>query len=152
MSKCNKIRSMNFEYKPKPEVKLKADFIRRKQKGLSDYVDFEEFKNWYFSKEKKCYFCGLMEEECQKIVVTGILKSNRFPQNSILGRGQSRGMWLEIDRLKPKDKYSLDNCVLCCYFCNNDKSDVFHGEDYRLFQKDRVGYLRNLLIDKNDHR
>lgn len=136
---------MKFTYKPKPEDKLKADFSRRKQKGLSDFVDFEEFKNWYDSKEKKCHFCGLQEEECQEIVVTGILKSNRFPQNGILGRGQSRGMWLEIDRLKPKDNYSLDNCVLCCYFCNNDKSDVFHGDDYREFQGNRVGYLRNLL-------
>lgn len=70
---------------------------------------------------------------------------NRLKGLYILGRGQSRGMWLEIDRLKPKDNYSLDNCVLCCYFCNNDKSDVFHGDDYREFQGNRVGYLRKLL-------
>lgn len=140
--------TMSYSYRPKPEDKLKADFSRRKQKGLSDYVHFQEFRNWYESTEKVCYFCGLKEEESQKIVMTGILKSNRFPQNGVLGRGQSRGMWLEIDRLKPKDNYSMDNCVLCCYFCNNDKSDVFHGQDYKEFQNDRVGYLR-ILINEN---
>ena len=60
---------MKFKYKLKPEDKLRADFSRRKQKGLSDFVDFEEFKNWYNSKEKKCHFCGLKEEECQEIVL-----------------------------------------------------------------------------------
>jgi hypothetical protein len=139
---------MDFKYIPKPIDKLKADFTRRKQDGRSDFVDFEEFNNWYSSKEKKCHYCGLREEECQEIVVTGVLKSNRFPQGGVLGRGQSRGMWLEIDRLKPKGSYSIDNCVLCCYFCNNDKSDVFHGEDYREFQNNRVGYLRKLLNGK----
>lgn len=141
-------RSMEFKYKPKPLDKLKADFSRRKHKGQSSFVDFEEFKEWYNSKEKKCHFCGLKEEECQEIVVKEILKSNRFPQKGVLGRGQSRGMWLEIDRLKPKENYSLDNCVLCCYFCYNDKSDIFHGNDYREFQNNRVGYLRKLLKEK----
>ena len=136
---------MEYKYKPKPGDKLKADFSRRLRNDLSDFVNFEEFKNWYSSKEKKCHFCELKEEECQEIVVTGILKSNRFPKNGKLGRGKSRGMWLEIDRLKPKDNYSLNNCVLCCYFCNNDKSDIFHGNDYREFQNDRIGYLRHLL-------
>ncbi len=121
---------MQFEYKTKPEEKLKAIFTRRIQKGLSGYVDFQELKSWYNLKEKKWYYCELKEEECQELVITGLLKSNRFPQNGLLGRGQSRGMWLEIDRLKPKENYSLENCVLCCYFFNNDKSDVFHGDEY----------------------
>ena len=136
---------MSYSYRPKPEDKLKADYLRRKQKGLSDYVDFYEFKNWYESQEKVCYFCGLKEEESQKIVMTGILKSERFPQNGALGRGQSRGMWLEIAKFKPKDNYLLDNCMLCCYFCHNDKSDVFNGQEYKEFQNDRAGYLRRLL-------
>jgi hypothetical protein len=136
---------MSFEFKPKPIEKLKADFSRRKRKGLSAFVDFEEFQSWYNSQEKVCYYCGLREEESQSLVLSGILKSNRFPQNGVLGQGQSRGMWLEIDRLIPKENYSLHNCVLCCYFCNNDKSDVFHGKEYEFFQNDRVGYLRKIL-------
>ncbi|WP_161889565.1 hypothetical protein [Pontibacter russatus] len=136
---------MDLEYRPKPEEKLKADFLRRRQKGLCGFLDFQEFKSWYDSREKACHYCGLKEEECQKIVMTGLLKSNRFPQNGVLGRGRSRGMWLEVDRLLPKENYSLANCVLCCYFCNNDKSDIFHGIDYKEFQANRVGYLRKLI-------
>jgi len=77
--------------------------------------------------------------------MTGILTSNRFPQQGKLGRGQSRGVWLEVDRIKPKESYSPENCVLARYFCNNDKSDVFHGNDYKVFMADRVGYLRGLI-------
>ena len=139
---------MSYLYRPKPEDKLKADFLRRKQKGLSDQVEYHDFKRWYESQEKICCFCGLKEEECQKIVMTGLLKSEKFPQNGALGRGQGRGMWLEIAKFKAKENYLLDNCVLCCYFCHNDKSDVFNGQDYKEFQNDRAGFLRKLLNEK----
>jgi hypothetical protein len=63
-------------------------------------------------------------------------------------QGRGRGMWLEVDRKDPKGKYSSGNAVLCCYFCNNDKSDVFYGDEYIEFFQNRVGYLRNLLKEK----
>lgn len=136
---------MKFEYSPKPIEKLKADFSRRKQKGLNSFLDFESFKDWYYQQPKTCFYCGISEMECQEIAMTGILKSNRFPQDGKLGQGQSRGVWLEVDRINPKENYSPDNCVLACYFCNNDKSDIFHGEEYRKFHKDRIGYLKELI-------
>jgi hypothetical protein len=135
---------MNFEYRPKPSQKLKADFSRRKLIGTNSFHDFEEFQKWYNEQEKTCHYCGLKEEECQEIVITGMLTSRRFPQDGLLGRGQSRGMWLEVDRFNPKESYSASNCVLCCYFCNNDKSDIFHGKDYKQFQTNRAEFLRNL--------
>ena len=136
---------MTFQYKPKPEKKLRADFSRRKSNGLNGFTDFDEFKNWYGEIDKACFYCGLKEKESQELVITGVLTSSRFPQNGVLGQGRSRGMWLEIDRIDPKEKYSMENCVLCCYFCNNDKSDVFHGSEYKEFQNSRVGYLRTLI-------
>jgi hypothetical protein len=136
---------MKFDYQPKPIEKLKADFSRRKQKGQNSFIDFADFEKWYNLQRKTCYYCGLKEEESQEIVLTGLLKSKRFPQEGILGRGQSRGVWLEVDRINPKENYSENNCVLCCYFCNNDKSDVFTGKEYQEFAKDRVEYLRNKL-------
>ncbi|MBC8214775.1 MAG: HNH endonuclease [Candidatus Marinimicrobia bacterium] len=136
-----------FEYKTKPEEKLRSNFSQRKSKGLNGFDDVKDFLHWYEHQDKICYYCELKEEEMQEIVIGGILKSNRFPQNGIIGRGQSRGVWLEVDRLNPKGNYSRDNCVLCCYFCNNDKSDVFHGDDYKEFMENRVGYLKQ-KIDK----
>ncbi|HAK00448.1 MAG TPA: hypothetical protein DCM62_10525 [Bacteroidales bacterium] len=137
-----------FEYNKKPEEKLGNDFRRREILGLNDFADLNAFKEWYHNQEKVCYFCGLKEEDCQEIVITGVLKSRRFPQDGKSTRGRSRGVWLEIDRLDPTKKYSPENCKLCCYFCNNDKSDVFHGEDYKAFIKDRVKFLREKLTQK----
>lgn len=136
---------MNFEYIEKPSDKLKADFYRRNRNGKDSFGSYELFYDWYRLQEKVCYYCGLTEEQSQRIVMTSLLKSNRFPQNGVSGRGQGRGIWLEVDRIKPKDNYSAENCVLACYFCNNDKSDVFEGDEYRKFQSNRAEYLKKLI-------
>lgn len=136
---------MEFTYKDKPIEKLKADFSRRKQKGLNSFLNFEDFEKWYNSQEKACHYCGLTEVDSQKIAMTGILKSSRFPQEGKPGRGQGRGVWLEVDRLSPKENYSSENCVLSCYFCNNDKSDIFHGGEYKKFMNNRLEYLQGLI-------
>jgi hypothetical protein len=44
--------SNNFNYNPKPEKKLIADCLRRSKKEKSDFVDFEDFKQWYNPKRK----------------------------------------------------------------------------------------------------
>ena len=139
-----------FKYEPKPIEKLKNNFSKRNLDKKNSFDDFEDFLDWYNIQEKKCFYCGIEESEVQEIVMTGILKSSRFPKDGKIGRGQSRGVWLEVDRLEPKENYSRNNCVLACYFCNNDKSDVFHGNEYNAFKSDRAGYLRKLLKKKND--
>ena len=138
---------MNFEYIPKTEKQLRNNFTSRVRENLNGFKDLEDFLTWYNSQEKKCYYCGLTEQESQKLVMTGILQSNRFPENGIIKQGRSRGVWLELDRLLPKEKYSRDNCVLCCYFCNNDKSDVFSGADYLRFRENRITFLKNKLSE-----
>jgi hypothetical protein len=136
---------MQYPYKPKPIEKLRNDYNRRHKDNKNSFIDLQDFLSWYSETEKTCHYCGLKEEESYEIVMAGKLKSNRFPQNGTSGRGQGRGMWLEVDRLKPKENYSRQNCVLCCYFCNNDKSDVFDGVEYKKFMANRVGYLRQLI-------
>jgi len=140
--------SDKYKYEEKSIDKLKANFSQRKSAGLNSFDNFEEFLDWYNQQEKICSYCGIKESTVQEIVMTGILKSARFPKNGIIGQGQSRGVWLEVDRIEPKENYSRKNCVLACYFCNNDKSDIFHGNDYNLFKSDRAGYLSNLLKTK----
>ena len=139
--------SDNYKYESKPIDKLKANFSQRKSKGLNSFDDFEDFLDWYNQQEKSCFYCGIEELTVQEIVRTGVLKSSRFPKDGRSGQGQGRGVWLEVDRLEPKENYSRKNCVLSCYFCNNDKSDVFHGNDYKKFQDNRAGYLRELLTN-----
>ena len=138
----------DFTYRQKTDEQLKANYNSRIKKELNAFNSFEEFLSWYKKEEKVCHYCGLTELQSQEIVMRGLLTSNRFPQNGQTGQGQARGMWLEVDRIKPKGAYSEDNCVLACYFCNNDKSDVFDGEDYRLFFQNRFQFLTQLL-EKN---
>ena len=54
-------------------------------------------------------------------------------------------MWLEIDRYQADGKYEIPNIVSCCYFCNNDKSDIFNSDQYKLFMENRISFLRHLL-------
>lgn len=136
---------MEFKYEPKSVEKLKQNYDKRVRENVNGFVDFQDFLNWYNSQEKKCIYCGLTEMESQELVKTGILTSNRFPQNGTVGRGQARGMWLEVDRLFPKGNYSRENSALCCYFCNNDKSDVFDFENYLKFRQNRIEFLREKL-------
>ena len=138
---------MTWEYKKRDEKKTRDWFNSKVRKGESNFTDYQGFLNWY-SQEKICYYCGLSEEESQEIVHKGLLTSNRFPLEGILSRGVNRGYWLEIDRKNPKALYSSDNCVLSCYFCNNDKSDVFDDAEYKAFKENRLGFLRELLNKK----
>jgi hypothetical protein len=134
-----------FSYVEKSKEKLRSNFNERSRKGLNGFTDFEDYYSWFVSQNKKCYYCGIEEHEVQQIVVQGLLTSNRFPLNGKIMQGRSRGMWLEVDRIYPKEKYTSENAVLCCYFCNNDKSDVFHGLEYKKFFQNRTGYLRELI-------
>ena len=138
----------NFSYEPKPLKKLRNDYNRRNRSGLNSFKNFDEFLAWYKKQKKECYYCGLKETELQEIVMTGLLKSKRFPQNGVIGRGKSRGVYLEIDRKKSDENYSSDNCVLACYFCNNDKSDIFDSDSYKRFQSNRSGFIQNKLTKK----
>lgn len=124
---------------------LKRWYVEKTRHNQIQRMSFSEFHSWYINNAHACHYCGLTVHDSQKIVRMGLLKSNRFPQNGILGRGTSRGMWMEIDRYNPKGNYEIQNIVPACYFCNNDKSDVFNGDQYKQFLKDRSGFLRSLI-------
>jgi len=125
--------------------KLKADYNRRVNNNINGFESFDEFSTWYSGLKKECFYCGLDEETLRFIVMNGLLKSKRFPENGVLKRGKARGYYLEVDRKNPEKYYSTDNCVLACYFCNNDKSDVFNSKEYIDFYQDRKNYLEELV-------
>lgn len=136
---------MNWEYKEKSYDQLKSWFQQKVSLEHSEFIDLYDFLDWYKEKEKKCFYCGLSERESQNIVHNGLLKSKRFPIQGMFSQGVNRGYWLELDRKDPYGKYSRQNCELSCYFCNNDKSDVFNEEQYKEFLLDRPKYLRKLI-------
>jgi len=136
---------MPFIYKPRTDKQLRSGYNRRAKLGLNGFDDFEDFLDWFNKQELVCHYCGLTEIESQEISMKGILTSNRFPKNGAVMRGKNRAVWLEIDRYSSEKLYSRDNCVICCYFCNNDKSDVFSGDDYIKFHQNRLAFLKQIL-------
>ena len=136
-----------WSYEQKSEKQIKGWYETKRRDGLSEFADYQDFRNWYDEnvQGKNCAYCGLTERESQEVVHHGLLTSNRFPLNGRMSQGINRGYWLEVDRKDPKGKYSRANSVPCCYFCNNDKCDVFDSVQYRQFVKDRPGFVRNLL-------
>ncbi len=138
---------MKWNYIEKTSQQIRNSFNEKKRNGFNGFNDFNDFKDWYDQnvKDKSCFYCGLTEKESQRIIHEGLLTSRRFPINGKFSRGVNRGYWLEIDRKNPNGLYSRDNCVPSCYFCNNDKSDVFTAQQYFDFRNNRPAFLRKLL-------
>ena len=67
-----------------------------------------------------------------------------------VGYGE-RGPVLEIDKGDNEKGYTKDNCVLACYYCNNDKSYIFGYDDYKKhFGKNRKTFFDNQLKNVTD--
>ncbi len=88
---------------------------------------FEEFKNLvYVPKENyKCFYCNISIE----------IINNLIDKGKIFKKQDTRGFTLEIDRIRPNEEYKKDNCVLCCYWCNNAKTDEFSGSEFKRIGK-----------------
>ena len=54
----------------KSKTQLRSNFNSKKQKGLNDFTNFEEFSRWYDKALKKCSYCGIEEEVLQELIVT----------------------------------------------------------------------------------
>ena len=76
--------------------------IHAKERNLDFKISVEQFRNL---AEKNCYFCG------KEPTRTRVSKSGQsFTYNG-------------IDRINNTEGYVIDNCVPCCYNCNQAKSD-----------------------------
>jgi len=49
----------------------------------------------------------------------------------MLFKKSERGWNLEIDRKNSNYEYTKDNCVMCCYWCNNAKTDEFTYPEFK---------------------
>ncbi len=124
----------------KNEIKIikRIRSLYHNKKNLEGF-SFESFnsfykwhKNQHQSQEGKCYYCKTDEK------IIAILFEKKF-QNR---KRTTRGKHLEIERRDSTDNlYNEANCVLACYFCNNDKSDIFEENEYLEYLKDRKGFL-----------
>ena len=88
------------------------------------FKSLRDFYVWFIEQGDSCHYCGVKESIVTFLFSQGILKSKRL-----------RGKYFEIDRKDPNGSYTKENCVLTCYFCNNDKSDIFDYFQYTQITK-----------------
>lgn len=113
--------------------KLRSKFTGARREGFGEY---ESFYNWYIEQKQECYYCKIKVDTIRYLL-----------DNNIIHERLNRGRSLEIEKLNPAGQYCRENCVLACYFCNNDKSQIFTVEQYKLFANPtaRKKYLEDLV-------
>ena len=108
-------------------VRLSKYYSRNKER-LSDFGSKERFITWYLNELTvcgcKCHYCNTSILDIRKLINGGVIMGR-----AVRGEGL-RGPSFEIDRKNPLGKYEESNCVLSCYYCNNDKSNTFSYETY----------------------
>jgi hypothetical protein len=88
------------------------------------FITFEDFVSFYekVGQDKACEYCGITESQIEALIAKGRIHTKR-----LLIRGRS----LEVDKKNPNGKYENGNMTLCCYWCNNAKSDEFSYDEFR---------------------
>lgn len=131
-------KQLNDERKDDIQIIRRIRSLYHNKKGLDGFgfENFNRFYKWYRtqyqSQEGKCYYCKTDEK------VIANLFENKFHNR----KRTTRGKHLEIERRDATDNlYNEENCVLACYFCNNDKNDIFEEGEYLEYLKDRKGFL-----------
>lgn len=126
----------------------KSDDIKKQTEYFIEYSDnllefYNDLSKKYFNQNKAelsnelpwlkdderikgneicCAYCGVSER-----ILEGLYNNNFRTK-------RGRGAWFEIDRMNAEGEsnvYTKENMVLCCYFCNNHKSDVISVDDMR---------------------
>lgn len=108
---------------------------------LVGFENKERFINWYLNQLKlqdnKCHYCQTSILDIRKLLNANVILGRRVSGNGL------RGPNFEVDKMDPFGKYDEDNCVLSCYYCNNDKSNTFGYEIY----KDVIGPVKKQIWD-----
>jgi len=127
-------KEIDTEYKDELIELKRIRQLYHNKKGLKnfDFLNFNAFYRWYLAQLKEqqgyCYYCKTDEG----LIAEFIDKKKEFIKRP------NRGKHLEVERRDAKSNiYNAENCVLACYFCNNDKSDILNEEEYFEYLKDR---------------
>ncbi len=120
----------------------KSNALFDSKKGKEEFSAFEKvgkraFFDWFREQPRNCAYCGIAEHKLQRL----------FDSNSgSLSTKRRRGRSLELERRDSKsNEYSVKNCVLACYFCNNHKSDIISEEEHKRYF---APLIRQYLEDK----
>jgi len=134
---------MYEDYLKKEYARAKKNLYNKDRKSFGSSSNLAE---WYVQKLQDqnfcCFYCDASIFDINKLISARLLKTR-----SVRGDGK-RGPVLEID--KNDETYAPENCVLSCYYCNNDKSYTSSMMEYKLhFGANRKKYFDFLLEQLN---
>ena len=72
-------------------------------------------------RAKECEYCHITLKEINELM----------DKKKLFKKHITRGWSLEIDRKAANLEYTKDNCVICCYWCNNAKTDEFSYDEFK---------------------
>jgi hypothetical protein len=122
------------------ETQRISNYYNTNRQKLSGFESRDNFIDWYMHElyfyQNKCHYCKTSILDIRKLMNAGIINGR-----SVRGSGL-RGPNFELDRKDPNAGYNERNCVLSCYYCNNDKSNTFSYETYL----DIIGPAKKLAL------
>lgn len=107
--------------------------IKQRVNSKENFIVNEDAIKKLFEKnpESICQYCGISQELINKINEF-LIKNNKSPYGLTI---RARGQKLEVDQINPKEGYVEGNIALCCYWCNNAKTDTFSLKEFKSIAK-----------------
>lgn len=115
------------------------NMIYKSDKHRFGFQNSDNLANWWPDKLKSQQGCC---DYCKTPIklIRDLIDNNLLAGRPVKGKGV-RGPCLELERMDHNAGYAPSNCVLICYYCNNDKSNVYS----------RTEYIEFLAPAKNSH-
>jgi 5-methylcytosine-specific restriction endonuclease McrA len=132
------------------EMKRVRKAVYKSKKHSVGFFSSKSLAEWWINQLKTqdgcCFYCNTPIELIRTLITNKLLSGRKVKGEGI------RGLYLELEKMKPKAGYNPTNCVLICYYCNNDKSNVYSYEEYKEFlapaKKKHFMYLSKKLDSK----
>jgi hypothetical protein len=99
----------------------------------------EDFKQLVSNQagELACEYCELTESDFRQLIGRGLVRTKRL---------RTRGSTFEFDCRDPEQGYTKNNVALCCYWCNNAKTDEYSTEEFKPVALSLAAVWRQRLI------
>jgi|GEM_PF-368280 len=110
-------KAINEWFKENEITLFRNYFIENRVLSKDEFIKFYGDDN----QERSCEYCNISEREIESLLGKGLIYTKRL---------STRGLSMEIDRIEPNKGYVEGNIVLCCYWCNNAKTDEFNKNEF----------------------
>ena len=116
------------KWKTDDDETIQEQIEEMKDKYCNNFVNeigIEYFKKFYGrdnDTNRKCDYCDITEKQIEILIKNDLITTKRL---------YSRGEHIEVDQRNPNNGYTKKNIVLCCYWCNNAKSDEFAYHEFK---------------------